>query len=1006
MKTWMQAFQNPPTAYRAKPFWAWNGALEEKELLRQIRVMHEMGFGGFFMHSRTGLQTQYLGKDWFKLTDACTKEAQKLGMEAWIYDEDRWPSGPAGGLVTKDVRFRRKYLTLTLDEPETEEPPLAAFAAKLDGLHLAADYRPLAGAEACLPGETRLTFRVHTMQPQNVYNGYTDADRMSLAATERFLDITHRQYGAKCDTFDDICGVFTDEPHRGMVFSDFSDPDSAGGWSLPWTDELPQAFESAFGEPLLPRLPELFLQKNGQRYALLKWQYMELTLRLFISHYLQPIGQWAQSQGKKTTGHFLHEDSLTAQAVPTGSLMRCYEYLDEPGMDSLTQTRYTPWAVKQLSSAARQLGKKKTLSELFGATGWQMSFQDYKYVGDWQVLLGVNVRCPHLSWYTMQGEAKRDYPGSFLHQATWYREHALLETYFARLGLLASQGTPVCDTLVLHPVESLWYQIYPGWANGLDAADDNIQKLERQFRQLFDWLMQTQTDFDYGDEGLLAEHAAVEHAGGAVLRVGQMCYRRIVIGGCEGIRETTLKLLQAFSKAGGELVFVGTPPRYVAGVRRTDCAEAAADAIRLPWRKTDVLRYFRTVKKPVTVKNEAAADLYLQLRQEPDGLIALLWNKSRHRRWQDVPIQLPAGMNASLLDCTTGKQYALDVTDGCVRLDFAPGQERVLSLCAAQEALPQLPNPPQGKPIRLSAPASYQLDEPNVFVLDRASLRVDEQTGFAQDEILKLDRSLRTALGLDLRGGEMIQPWARAASDAFTPICLRYVVPIETLPAGAMLLAMEDLPGQTLRINGRPVSLRKTDRFWVDACFSVYELDPAVWHEGENVLELQADYSADSGLEAMYLLGTFGVWFREGTPTIGALPQSLKIGDITRQGLAFYSGSVTYRFLCPLAGDFTLRLVKYGGTCVSVSCGQETKNLLWSWETADLTLRAEDTLTIKTVLNRRNTFGPLHRFPRVQPYIAPDSFDNADADRYCLYPLGLLRAPELYPAPKPANEPE
>ena len=81
MKTLEQEFHNPSAAYRGKPFWAWNGKLEEQELLRQIDVLHEMGFGGFFMHSRTGLQTEYLGEDWFRLTDACIKRAQELGMQ-------------------------------------------------------------------------------------------------------------------------------------------------------------------------------------------------------------------------------------------------------------------------------------------------------------------------------------------------------------------------------------------------------------------------------------------------------------------------------------------------------------------------------------------------------------------------------------------------------------------------------------------------------------------------------------------------------------------------------------------------------------------------------------------------------------------------------------------------------------------------------------------------------------------------------------------------------------
>ena len=47
-------FANPGCAYRAKPFWSWNGELREDEVRRQIGVMQEMGLGGYFMHSRAG----------------------------------------------------------------------------------------------------------------------------------------------------------------------------------------------------------------------------------------------------------------------------------------------------------------------------------------------------------------------------------------------------------------------------------------------------------------------------------------------------------------------------------------------------------------------------------------------------------------------------------------------------------------------------------------------------------------------------------------------------------------------------------------------------------------------------------------------------------------------------------------------------------------------------------------------------------------------------------------
>jgi len=134
---WMKDFASPGAEFRGKPFWAWNGRLEPEELRRQVRVMRQMGLGGFFMHSRLGLETPYLSPEWFRCIDACVDEAKTQGMEAWLYDEDRWPSGAAGGLVTRDPRHRMRHLVIRfVEQPQLFKwttDVLALFVARIDG---------------------------------------------------------------------------------------------------------------------------------------------------------------------------------------------------------------------------------------------------------------------------------------------------------------------------------------------------------------------------------------------------------------------------------------------------------------------------------------------------------------------------------------------------------------------------------------------------------------------------------------------------------------------------------------------------------------------------------------------------------------------------------------------------------------------------------------------------------------------------------------------------------
>ena len=180
--------------------------------------MHRMGLGGFFMHSRVGLDTRYLQDAWFQCVDACIDEAGKLDMEAWLYDEDRWPSGAAGGLVTSNPEYRQRALVMT-EYPQgrgfkwTPET-LAAFTATMDGdeascvKRLAKSKRPgkLAKDQAVL------AFGVAVQETSSWYNDGAYLDTMNDKAVREFIKVTHETYRKKCGKHFGklVPGIFTD----------------------------------------------------------------------------------------------------------------------------------------------------------------------------------------------------------------------------------------------------------------------------------------------------------------------------------------------------------------------------------------------------------------------------------------------------------------------------------------------------------------------------------------------------------------------------------------------------------------------------------------------------------------------------------------------------------------------------------------------------------------------------------------------------------------------------
>jgi hypothetical protein len=748
---------------------------------------------------------------------------------------------------------------------------------------------------------------------------------------------------------------------------------------------------------------------------------METLQQMFLDNWVKPYSEWCKNNKMIFTGHFLHEDNLSAQSAVHGSLMRGYEYMDYPGVDVLKQDNLNYWIAKQVQSAARQTGKKWILSELYGVTGWQTDFRAYKAIGDWQALFGVNLRCPHLSWYTMEGEAKRDYPASILHQSPWWKDYNYVETYYARMGYLLFQGKPVCDVLVINPVESIWAQIYSGWANRLTAADSSMITIENGYKNLFHWLQGNQIDFDYADEEMLGRLYAVGQDAGrtSVLKVGQASYKTVVVGKMTTIRSSTLKVLEQFIAAGGKVIFAGQPPVYVDALSSGKASVLADKADRVPFEQEPLVNQINKYSKPTvqvvdTKTGQNIADVFCQVKKDGDRLIVAALNVNSGKSFPEAEIKILADGHISEWDCTTGKRYRVKSTssDGIITVStaFEPSGEKMYIISPLEiGGLEMKPSFSGSKVVSLNGPYKYKLGESNVCVLDMARYQIGNKEINPETEILKADQAVRKLFGLEIRNGEMIQPWFKTKyepkPETKGTVRLLFTFVVDSVPNGAVDLCLETPDQFRIKLNGHAVKL-EAGVTWIDIAFKRFGLPKEYLKKGENILEQEVDFREDINLEALYLLGNFGVKLNGPVKTITALPEKLQVGDVTTQGLPFYSGSIRYELPVvqkepnsAVTGfkQVSLNLPAFEAACAKV--GTKGQMIAWHPLSVDVTgdLKESGTIELELILTRRNTFGPLHQVP-FQRTTGPANFitggKNFTMD-YVLFPHGLLAPPEL-----------
>ncbi len=478
---------------RPIPFWSFNEKLDRAETARQVRLMKEAGQGGFFIHARGGLETPYMGEEWFENVETAVSEAEKCGMEPWIYDENGWPSGFADGAVPAlGEEYVQKYLRVCSDRPIDNRT-----IAVIGDYHFYYDTNPF----------------------------YVDL--LDKKVTEAFIKRAYEPYYKRFGNR--IAGFFTDEPQL-----------SRDGY--PWSLTLPESFKSEYGTDLLKLLPELFYPIGNYRKT--RMMFWRLVSDKFSHSYAETIQKWCNERGLKLTGHLLLEDSPSSQITCNGSVMPSYEYFNIPGIDWLGRNDDFEIAALQVGSVAAQLGKEQVLSESFAMCGHGMSFDDMRSMMQGQLMRGITVLCAHLEGYSLRGLRKRDHPPAVFYQQPWWKYYNRFAELLASEGKILSKGIQKADTLLIHPQSSAWACFDAGSSPGLSNVDS-------EFRKTVLSLEKKHILFHLGDEIIMERHARVENG---LLIIGEQKYKRVILPHTDILFDSTESLLREFEASGGKIL--------------------------------------------------------------------------------------------------------------------------------------------------------------------------------------------------------------------------------------------------------------------------------------------------------------------------------------------------------------------------------------------------------------------------------------------------------------------
>ena len=555
-------FENMPMEFRPNPLWFWNDTeVEKDELVKQMKSYKDAGYGGLsILPFGKNFKPDYLSESYFDVYHTCIEEAKKLGITLWIYDEYGFPSGTAGDINGDGIgRFKQRYPEHTnkrLDKTEFIPEQKKTFTQTLpDELLMAAvamdtvslkrvDLKPFISGNTLKWSVPEGSWKV--MIFTCVDAGNTVVDYMSQEAVGKFIEMTHDQYYShfKSDFGTTIVGTFFDEPT--LYYAE----------GRTWTPDFNTNFEKKYGINPALYYPALWYD-IGEDTEEARNYLFGFRSELYAEGYTKLVNDWSEKHGVLATGHQDNEEIINSVGT-SGDLMKCFKYLQVPGIDKIGGDRPAENFYKIISSAAYNWDHSLVMSETYGAMG-NISWTEIFNIAMDQYSKGINILIPHAVWYNT--EKVVFLPELSLRNHIYADSLNLFNDFLTRLNtLMQNDARWAGDIAVLYPIQTMQSGHYMDGPLGHYAGGVKIPGLDYVDVgiNLFDSLGH---DFMFLHPEVLDEQCTIK--GNKLFLNNKIQYNSfstLIVPGCRTISLSNLNKIKAFADAGGSIVFTTVLP--------------------------------------------------------------------------------------------------------------------------------------------------------------------------------------------------------------------------------------------------------------------------------------------------------------------------------------------------------------------------------------------------------------------------------------------------------------